>query len=143
MKVCKEFSLEMFKPWQGGKDTKNTIIEHGKAKEFDFLLNELYPDGLTETEVNDLLWFEEDWIYESIGIEIEDQSNLKLEIMKIKLYVVLEHLEGVDKGLRFWTRNTTNNTHSREGELWYKELAFTNSTKEAVKLSNNFPQVKI
>lgn len=50
-------------------------------------------------------------------------------------YVVLEHLTLPDKGLRFWTSNTENNTHGYNGELWYKEVAFTDDTDEAIRIS--------
>lgn len=72
MKVFHEFSLENFEAWSGAKDTKETIIREGKAKDFEFLIEELYPDGIGETQLNDILWFEDEWIYESLGIEIED-----------------------------------------------------------------------
>lgn len=49
-----------------------------------------------------------------------------------KQFVVLEHLGGVDKGQRFWSTNSDNNTHSNKGELWYKEILFTDSTEEAI-----------
>lgn len=50
---------------------------------------------------------------------------------KLKKYVVLET---ISTGGRFWTTNTSNNTHSAKGELWYKEIAFTDDTKEAIRL---------
>jgi hypothetical protein len=55
-------------------------------------------------------------------------------------YVILEHLLGYDKGWRFWTSNSDDsyqNTHSENGELWYKEVAFTDSTEEAIYISRN------
>lgn len=72
MKVCKEISIENFEAWSGAKDTRQKIIESGKAEEFNQLIEELYPDGLSETELNDILWFEEEWVYENIGIENEE-----------------------------------------------------------------------
>lgn len=65
-------SLVNFEAWSGAVDTKERIIEEGKAKDFDYLIEELYPDGLTETQLNDILWFDDDWIFESLGIETED-----------------------------------------------------------------------
>ncbi len=50
----------------------------------------------------------------------------------MKKYVVLEHLQVPDRGFRFWTTNTSNNTHSAKGELWYKEILFTDSEEEAI-----------
>jgi hypothetical protein len=53
-------------------------------------------------------------------------------------YVVLEHLTLPDRGRRFWTTNTENNTHSLEGELWYKEIMFTDSEDDAIHMSRSF-----
>ena len=74
MKVYNDnLSLRNFDAWSGAVDTKETIIYAGKEKEFDFLIDELYPDGLTDTQLNDLLWFEEDWLFEMLGIEIDEE----------------------------------------------------------------------
>ena len=72
MKIIKVMGLENFEAWSGAIDTKNIIIEANKAEEFDYLIEELYPEGLTETELNDLLWFESDWLFESLNINIEE-----------------------------------------------------------------------
>ena len=40
-------------------------------------------------------------------------------------YVVLEHLTLPDRELRFWTMNTVDNIHSAYGDIWYKEVLFT------------------
>lgn len=72
MKLFSETKLVDFQAWSGAVDTKNTIIEHNKAEEFDDLIDEIYPDGLSETQLNDLLWFEEEWIFEQLGIEIDE-----------------------------------------------------------------------
>lgn len=50
-------------------------------------------------------------------------------------YVVLEHLNMPDRGWRFWSTNTGDNTHSAWGDLWYKEILFTDSEEEAVKVA--------
>ena len=62
-------TLGNFKAWSGAVDAQKEIIEAGKEEEFDSLIDELYPDGLSETTLNDLLWFETDWLYEMLGIE--------------------------------------------------------------------------
>ena len=65
-------TLREFKAWSGAKDTQETILNEGKGEEFDSLIEELYPDGINETHLNDLLWFEEDWLYEMLGIADEE-----------------------------------------------------------------------
>lgn len=69
--TIKEYSLENFKPWAGAVDTYDKIMEENLANEFEELIDEIFPDGLTEMELNDFLWFEDDYIYESLGIETE------------------------------------------------------------------------
>tara|TARA_B100000424_G_scaffold270964_1_gene271886 strand:+ start:238 stop:453 length:216 start_codon:yes stop_codon:yes gene_type:complete len=71
MKVHNEMTLEKFDAWSGGKDTKEVILENRKGEQFDMLVEELYPDGLSETELNDILWFEREWIYSLLNIREE------------------------------------------------------------------------
>lgn len=74
MKVYNDnLTLRNFDAWSGAVDTKETIVNEGKDKDFDYLIEELYPDGITDTQLNDLLWFEEDWIFEMLGIEIDEE----------------------------------------------------------------------
>ena len=69
MKVITETGLYRFQTWSGATVTKERIINEGKEVEFEQLIEELYPDGLTDAELNDLLWFEDKWIFETLGIE--------------------------------------------------------------------------
>ncbi len=73
MKITTETTLRNFDAWSGAVETKDAIIEAGKDEEFDAMIEELYPNGLTETELNDLLWFEEEWIFETLGISTEEE----------------------------------------------------------------------
>lgn len=69
MLIYRLTNLRNFKAWSGAKDTQARIIEEGKAREFEALIEDLYPEGLTETQLNDILWFEDEWIYETLGIK--------------------------------------------------------------------------
>jgi hypothetical protein len=55
------------------------------------------------------------------------------KVIHLEKYVVLEHLTLPDRGWRFWSTNSCNNCHSMNGELWYKEILFTDSEEEAIK----------
>ena len=61
--------------WCGAVDTANRISEEGKEDEFCNLIEECYPDGIGRTELNDLLWFEEDWIFEMLGIKDDEDEE--------------------------------------------------------------------
>ena len=71
MKITSEMSLKNCKAWSGAKDTLNKLIELDKCEDLEFILEDEYPNGLTDTQLNDLLWFDKDWIYETLGIEEE------------------------------------------------------------------------
>jgi hypothetical protein len=75
MKINSEISLSDFNTWSGATDTKETIIKNNKVDEFDSLIDELYPDGLTDTQLNDLLWFESDFIFENLYIKEEEEEE--------------------------------------------------------------------
>ena len=69
MKIYTEISeLEEFEPWADAKETQERICYAGKGEEFIQQLDDVYPDGITETQLNDLLWFEEEWCYSLVGL---------------------------------------------------------------------------
>jgi len=65
-------TLKDFKAWSGAVDTQETILNEDKGEEFDSLIEELYPDGIGQKQLNDLLWFDSDWLYEMLGIADEE-----------------------------------------------------------------------
>lgn len=63
-----------YTPWSGAVDTYNTIKEWNKVQEFEELIKELYPEGIEEVKLNDILWFEDGWVFEQLGIPTEDEE---------------------------------------------------------------------
>lgn len=78
MKVYKEVSGYEFEFWSGAKDRANYLTYDEIEKVFS-ILEEIYPDGMSETEINDFFWFEEDTIAEWLGYdsfeEIENRED--------------------------------------------------------------------
>ena len=70
--IKKEISVEEFEPWCGARYTYDRILNENKVEEFDELAEEWFPDGLTETELNDWLWFDDRAIFEALGMAIEE-----------------------------------------------------------------------
>ena len=66
MKIICETSLENFEAWSGGKDTMNDL-SHSDCERLEQHIEELYPDGITDTQLNDFLWFERDTIADLLG----------------------------------------------------------------------------
>ena len=75
MKIYGEKSLADFSFWGGAISTAERIWEErgaGGWNELEAILEDAYPDGIDETALNDLLWFEADTVYEWLGIDDED-----------------------------------------------------------------------
>lgn len=68
MKIYRECSLTDFEPWSGAKETFKTLT-YEQLEQLEPILEALFPDGASETEINDLFWFEEDYIAELLGFE--------------------------------------------------------------------------
>ena len=67
-------TLDEFEPWSGAVENFERITEEDKLDELDNLIAELYPDGISVTGLNDLLWFEWEYVFESLGIEFEREE---------------------------------------------------------------------
>ena len=79
MTITYELDLNSFEAWSGAKDTLDRIQREGKCAELENILEELYPDGMTETELNDLLWFDSESVYEWLGIRSEEQIENEIK----------------------------------------------------------------
>lgn len=77
MKICKEYDFNDLKEnsWSGAIDTINRIEEEGKEEELMDFLEECFTETPTDTEVNDFLWFEDEYIFEVLGIKDEDEDE--------------------------------------------------------------------
>ena len=93
MTITYELDLNRFEAWSGAKDTLERIQREGKCAELENVLEELYPDGMTETELNDLLWFEPETVYEWLGIRSEGQIEKEIEEAESELEEKLSDLE--------------------------------------------------
>lgn len=60
--------IDNFNPWSGAVSTWEEIKEQGKISDLEFILTEIYPEGIEEGQLNDILWFESDWVYAQLGI---------------------------------------------------------------------------
>ncbi len=85
MTIKSEISLENFEAWSGERSTLNRIINEGKCSQLESMLEEMYPDGMTDTELNDLLWHDSDTVFEWLDIRTYDQIKEELEEKKAEL----------------------------------------------------------
>ena len=72
MKYYVEEELKNFRAWAGGLDTLNELKKLDKVEEVENYIDACMEDA-SETDINDFLWFERDYIFkEVLGIEEEE-----------------------------------------------------------------------
>lgn len=73
-----------YKPWSGAIETYERIEREGKLDDLEQLLIEMFPEGMTDTELNDLLWFDWEWVYEQLDIHEEElEESKKHKVLKV------------------------------------------------------------
>lgn len=72
-------TLDDYEPWSGAKDTYEAIVDAGKLDALDSYLEDIYPEGLTTTQLNDLLWFDGDSVLSDLGIYTEDAIDTAIQ----------------------------------------------------------------
>ena len=85
--------------WSGGKDTFDEIYELDKEDELMDFLEEVFSDKVPDiTEINDLLWFERNYVLESIGVELnEDGEVITDDNRELEIEVTCLSAEGEDE----------------------------------------------
>ena len=66
MKIYKEESLRNFEFWSGAKDFAEKLTDD-ELDTIEMNLKDVYPDGIDETGLNDLFWFDREWLCVLIG----------------------------------------------------------------------------
>lgn len=73
MKIYSEISLRNFEFWSGAKENANELTS-AQLDEVETILEDLCPEGMGETQINDLFWFEFDTIKEWLNITDEEEE---------------------------------------------------------------------
>ena len=64
--------------WSGAIDTLNTVYENDKEEELMYLLAyDCFSDTPDMSEINDILWFDSDWVLETLGINSNNEDDLE------------------------------------------------------------------
>ena len=72
MKIFREERLTNFEFWGGAKDTVKHL-NYNELETIENILEDVYPEGMDETELNDFFWFEADTIAEWLEYDSFDE----------------------------------------------------------------------
>ena len=70
MKVNCEVTLNRFNFWAGAVDNKNRF-SYDELETLESILEDCYPEGIDETTLNDIFWFEPETLCEWLDIDFE------------------------------------------------------------------------
>lgn len=93
MTIICELDLRNFKAWGGAKNTLERVINEGKCDLLEQILDDIYYERMTETQLNDLLWFEPEAIYEWLGIRSEEQIQKEIKEAEEELEEKISDME--------------------------------------------------
>lgn len=74
MKITTEQSISNFIFWSGAKSNAAELT-FSQLNEVENILEDLYPGGLSETELNDLFWFDFETVKEWLNITDEEEDE--------------------------------------------------------------------
>ena len=64
-----------FKPWSGAVDTWDNLEKYDKIGQLEAVLEDIYPDGISEVQLNDILWFEPETVYVWVGLYYDSNTG--------------------------------------------------------------------
>ena len=75
MKITKELDLTNFEFWGGAKSFADKLT-CSELKELGAIIEDIYNDeDITETQLNDIFWFDDEMLCEWINLNIDDVYN--------------------------------------------------------------------
>jgi hypothetical protein len=63
--------LTSFNFWSGAVDNAK-LLTYSQLEQVDYILEDMYPDGMSETALNDIFWFEFDTVCEWLDLNVDE-----------------------------------------------------------------------
>lgn len=74
IRQCCDFEDLYNDSWGQAEDILDEIRKEGKEDDLMDFLEDYYPDGVDEIELNDLLSYDWEWVYSQIGMKPEEED---------------------------------------------------------------------
>lgn len=78
MRYYVEEHLYNFQFWGGAKENAN-LLTLQEFEQIEFELSDIYPEGLEDVQINDIFWFDFDFIAQLLGYEDEEEFRKERE----------------------------------------------------------------
>ena len=74
MTITTEQSIANFNFWSGAKENASELTL-SQLNKVESILEDIYPDGIDETQLNDLFWFDFETVKEWLNITDEEEDE--------------------------------------------------------------------
>lgn len=75
MRMYVEMSLTSMQWWSGAKDNAARLT-YSELEQLEYILTDIYgEEGVSETTVNDIMWFDFDWVCECLGYKYDVEND--------------------------------------------------------------------
>lgn len=139
--ITKTMDIYDYEPWSGAVYTYERITREGKLDELDNVLEEVYPEGIDETELNDLLWFEPETVYEWLGMRTEAEIREEIEEAEAHLAEIFDEIDDLRSDFEY---ESDEMTEEEAAELWSAEYVgkLVDLEKEAEDVNGEIEKLK-
>lgn len=97
MKVICDVRLEKMEWTTDAQATIDKVNQHGKLRLLEGILDDLYPNPISESELDDLLHYSDEDIYEWCGISSEIKLTQQLYDAEEELESLEEEIKGAER----------------------------------------------
>lgn len=75
MRIYTEKSLANFEFWSGAKNNAEKLSGE-QLEQVEAILEDCYPEGVEETTINDLFWFDFETVLDWLGLSLNDDGDI-------------------------------------------------------------------
>lgn len=129
MKIISEMSVRNFQFWSGGADRAKDIKCDEDWDSIEAFLEEIYPDGIEDSQLNDIFWFDFDSLAEACGYENEEHYFYGAAKDSDEMFDVIKENfpDANDDAIQDWCNDEWIKTHSlssclEDFEDWYYSI---------------------
>ena len=75
MRIICEMNLTEFEFWCGAKSNAEKLTYEEK-EQLQYILEDIYNEGMEDTLINDIMWFDFSWVCEVLGLRYDENKDI-------------------------------------------------------------------
>lgn len=121
MKITMEINFETYETRKSAQSFLNRIVCEGKAELLDAVLTDMYPDGINESELDDILDYNEEDVCRWLDMRTEEDVRSDIRDKEAEIEDAQDSIKELEEEIASWER-----------ELYEDEDADTNDIQSKI-----------